>query len=836
MAADVERLARLNAELQQLLTRPAGTVSQEKIAAAAAQLREIRQRLAQQDTQHEGEQQKQQEPQQQEPQATAATEQPQLQGPQATAATEQQQQQEPEATAATESQAPAAQHSGERPQAAAQQAATDKVVPERPRPREAAATRAPRGEDATLKRIAACSSLRPLRQLYEQEQARGRLRPRHVAALVARLPFTQDGAAAAAAAGVGAAAGAEELRARHGAVFDFGEELLPVLQLQLGALSADDLADCAAAAADLRLEARTSWVAALVSASLPRLRYLDARRLAALGAALPRLDPSSFGSAEGGRRRGGAAGAWLRAWEARGCELLQGRAAVPSAAAAADPVVGGGVGGDAPEVSAGPAAAAVAPADLASIASAAAALGLAPGEAWMSAVLTAAEAAVAAGSAAADASQDAPKDAAAPAAAAAAAARLPALAAGLARAAAAARPGGLRQLRTQGLVDCLVALESLGVDPGEEWAAAFATALQPRARLLAPASALAVLRVLHGWRRSRPAAPAAPTAAALRPLLSALLAQLAQAPHALSQSDVLGALSALADLGLGPDRATDATLDSAGADAAAVHELLRALATAPGGEQTGLSGAPPGALAAMLVALRRIGVAPEGAFLSAAQDELLASLAGGGGAGGAALGLSPGAFCAFAGAVAAFGYRLEQQLLDGYLEAAEPHLGRMHGRDLSQIMITLGALRQKPRAQLLGALASALARAAPALPLEDLSGCLTAMAELQLRREDTQGVRATTAAAAPPPSALSAALLRAAAPLLPAAPAAQLCEVLAAAGRLGLSGAGAAAVAGRADEDDDVTAAAPSGWLAAALEGAEAKIEAADDEPAKRNP
>jgi hypothetical protein len=53
-------------------------------------------------------------------------------------------------------------------------------------------------------------------------------------------------------------------------------------------------------------------------------------------------------------------------------------------------------------------------------------------------------------------------------------------------------------------------------------------------------------------------------------------------------------------------------------------------------------------------------------------------------------------------------------------------------------MITLGALRQKPRAQLLGALASALARAAPALPLEDLSGCLTAMAELQLRREDTQ--------------------------------------------------------------------------------------------------
>jgi hypothetical protein len=188
-----------------------------------------------------------------------------------------------------------------------------------------------------------------------------------------------------------------------------------------------------------------------------------------------------------------------------------------------------------------------------------------------------------------------------------------------------------------------------------------------------------VLRVLHGWRRSRPAAPAAPTAATLRPLLSALLAQLAQAPHALSQSDVLGALSALADLGLGPDRATDATLDSAGADAAAVHELLRALATAPGGEQTGLSGAPPGALAAMLVALRRIGVAPEGAFLSAAQDELRASLAGGGGAGGAAPGLSPGAFCAFAGAVAAFGYRLEQQLLDGYLEAAEPHLGRMHG-------------------------------------------------------------------------------------------------------------------------------------------------------------
>lgn len=130
----------------------------------------------------------------------------------------------------------------------------------------------------------------------------------------------------------------------------------------------------------------------------------------------------------------------------------------------------------------------------------------------------------------------------------------------------------------------------------------------------------------------------------------------------------------------------------------------------------------------------------------------------------------------------------------------------------------LGALRQKPRAQLLGALAAALIDAAPTLCIEDLAGCLSALAALRLQPEDTQGVRATTAAAAPAPAQLAGALLAASAPLLPGAAAGVLAEVLSAAGRLRAQGA---AGGGEAE--------APA-WLAAALDGAEAKVEDADDE------
>lgn len=59
--------------------------------------------------------------------------------------------------------------------------------------------------------------------------------------------------------------------------------------------------------------------------------------------------------------------------------------------------------------------------------------------------------------------------------------------------------------------------------------------------------------------------------------------------------------------------------------------------------------------------------------------------------------------------------------------------------DLSRLLQALGALGQKPRPQLMGALAAALVRALPRMTnLDDISGCLGALADLNLRREDTQ--------------------------------------------------------------------------------------------------
>jgi hypothetical protein len=93
--------------------------------------------------------------------------------------------------------------------------------------------------------------------------------------------------------------------------------------------------------------------------------------------------------------------------------------------------------------------------------------------------------------------------------------------------------------------------------------------------------------------------------------------------------------------------------------------------------------------------------------------------------------------------------------------------------------------------------------------------------------ETQKGVRATTAAAAPSPQELTAALLAAAAPRLAAAPISTLTAVLAAAGQL--LGDGSVA-----DADGDAVAGADGdqqrAWLAAALEGAEAKVGGADNE------
>ncbi len=208
---------------------------------------------------------------------------------------------------------------------------------------------------------------------------------------------------------------------------------------------------------------------------------------------------------KGGRGGGGAAGAWLRAWEARSCRLLQQQGAAAAAAA-------GGNNDQTPEgeqpaaTSTTTAAASssssssrdgMTPADVAATAAAAVALSLKPGEAWMQALLAAAESAISAATVPATAPASPPSaegdgagkpqaaakgglDAAAAAqllvalaelSAAApedgAAERVGALAAQLARVAAASQPGGLRQLPPRVLVRMLLALDGLGVRPGE---------------------------------------------------------------------------------------------------------------------------------------------------------------------------------------------------------------------------------------------------------------------------------------------------------------------------------------------------------------------------------
>ncbi|GBF89947.1 hypothetical protein Rsub_02651 [Raphidocelis subcapitata] len=757
---------------------------------------------------------------------------------------------------------------------------------------EGARPRPARGADPLAARIASCRGLRDVQRLFEQQQARGRLRPRHVAAMVVRLAGTPEGRAAAAAA---AAGGGGDADARGAGLVAFAEELLPVLQLGLGLLSADDLADCAISAAAMGLAPRRSWTAALLGASLPRLGQLDARRLAGLAAALPALGAlPAEGEAAAGERRGGgggggggAAAAWVKAWERCSRELLQRQQQEREQEQAAptqpqpQPAEGEAAGERGAAAAAAAAAAATparaSPADVAAIAAAAGLLGFQPGAAWLQTLLSAAEAAADASEAAAAAApqppageakgraaavldapsaaelvvalsqlvssaqeaaaaaSDADKDSAdgdgdgaaegaAASAAAAAAARAAALAPRLARAAAASGAGGLSALAPGVLVRLAVALESLGVQPEPSWVAAFARALGRRVRSLPPRAALDALRALRGWQARAPASePAAPDAAALAPLLSALLIRLADAPESLSQSEIVFSVCAAANLGLviaGAPGALPGDGSPAGAAAAAsaVHALTTELSAPPhAGAPPRLAGAPPASLAALLRALRALGVAPQGAFLAAAQRELRGRLAEGG-----LPGLPLPAFCGFAEAVASFGYKLEQELLDGFLEAAQPAFDRMSAADLSRLMTTLGALRQKPRPQLAGALAAAVQRTVAGAggdaggSLEQAAACLCALADLGLRREDTQGLRATTAAAAPSPQELASALLAATAPRLPAAPAGTVAAVLSAAGRMGLGAGG-----GEGGQP---------AWLTAALEGAEEKVASADDE------
>ncbi len=185
-----------------------------------------------------------------------------------------------------------------------------------------------------------------------------------------------------------------------------------------------------------------------------------------------------------------------------------------------------------------------------------------------------------------------------------------------------------------------------------------------------------MLTVLRGWHAGDATASDAAEPAVPRPLLAALLLRLGGAPAALTEAEAVAAIGALADLGL---RVTDGDGDddNSGALAAAVQELLHALSSPPHGAAPGLSDVPPAALAALLRAVGALGAAPDFAFLAAAQRELRARLAEGGL--GAARGVLLPSFCAFAGAAAGFGARLEQELLDGFLEAAEPHYERMGG-------------------------------------------------------------------------------------------------------------------------------------------------------------
>lgn len=167
----------------------------------------------------------------------------------------------------------------------------------------------------------------------------------------------------------------------------------------------------------------------------------------------------------------------------------------------------------------------------------------------------------------------------------------------------------------------------------------------------------------------------------------------------LSQHDVMALLTSLADLGLRagnaviPQWLTPHTFESTASPnpegdealvtpegglaplTAVVHDLLHTIVTAHhGGHSSALAEASPASLAALLRSLLSLGVSPEGSFLAAVQRELKGRLVTGG------LGaVTPRVFCTFAEGVAAFGYKVDQELLDSFLEAAEPHLDRLSG-------------------------------------------------------------------------------------------------------------------------------------------------------------
>jgi hypothetical protein len=89
-----------------------------------------------------------------------------------------------------------------------------------------------------LQRISTSRSTRELQQLFDRQQQR--MRPHHLAALIARLPDTNEGRTAvddlaAAAAAVESAA----LSRGTAAVVGFADDLATMLQLQLGALRAE---------------------------------------------------------------------------------------------------------------------------------------------------------------------------------------------------------------------------------------------------------------------------------------------------------------------------------------------------------------------------------------------------------------------------------------------------------------------------------------------------------------------------------------------------------------------------------------------------------------------
>jgi hypothetical protein len=221
-----------------------------------------------------------------------------------------------------------------------------------------------------------------------------------------------------------------------------------------------------------------------------------------------------------------------------------------------------------------------------------------------------------------------------------------------------------------------------------------------------------VLAALHAWASAHPGALDGAPRAALTPLLAALLERLGDDPMSLAPLELIASLEALAGLGLrvqalpgnaggdpaaagAPPPLADAGDGSGARAAGAVAAILSELAAggaaagaaghdpryhSGGGGPPGLLAAPPGALPGALRALRTLGVAPGGAFLAAAQARLRGALAGrppGEPAGWVGGGLPVGEFCAFAEAAAGFGARLEQELIDAYLEAAAPDFGAM---------------------------------------------------------------------------------------------------------------------------------------------------------------